>query len=274
MNQDEETDSPGRSSTLNTPGSQFDDLTGLQKTVQLSELIRNRLDSKSNLEERVQDELWRWLVILPSLDNEDNKHLLPTAEVAVRGLLHDSPRLRLAAKMRATVQRQVKLNKFYAFHRTRSPAFHVLFGLAVYIFLSLALGLYFVPLAFSSEKVLGFDPHMLFLVSLSGTLGSIASILVRIKDFMTLKNPHPTLLFLQGLFLPVLGGAFSVFVYAAINSGIIPVKVDDPDPAKVRFFYGTVSFLSGFSERFASHFLEHAEENVSGRKQPKGNNKE
>ena len=100
---------------------------------------------------------------------------------------------------------------------------------------------------------------MVELVTFAGALGSIISIMVRIQDFSSMRNVHPSILFFIGFFKPMIGMAFALFLFAAINSGIIPVTVD---PESEVFFFAALSFVAGFSERFVRDMIEKTEESI------------
>jgi hypothetical protein len=68
-------------------------------------------------------------------------------------------------------------------------------------------------------------------------------------------------LFLTGFFKPVVGISFALFVFAVISSGLLPVAVN---PEKSRYFFAALSFVAGFSERFARDVVVKTEATVAG----------
>ncbi len=93
---------------------------------------------------------------------------------------------------------------------------------------------------------------MLLSVGLAGALGSIVSIMVRIQQFANTKLKDPSLLFWTGLFKPVIGSSFALFVFCAVNSGLIPLTTRfDPGKPETTYVFLAFSFVAGFSERFA-----------------------
>ena len=84
------------------------------------------------------------------------------------------------------------------------------------------------------DEILGIDASLLGLVAISGAIGSVVSILVRIEDFSGATHADPSILFFTGLFKPIVGiFGFSLFVFAVLSSGLIPVTIN---PGRERFF--------------------------------------
>ena len=52
-----------------------------------------------------------------------------------------------------------------------------------------------------------------------------------------------------GSYRPVLGAVFGVFTYFVLASGILQLKPLD-DAKTALYYYGTLAFVAGFSERF------------------------
>ena len=103
------------------------------------------------------------------------------------------------------------------------------------------------------------ESSLFVLVAIAGAVGSAVSIMVRIQDFMHLKNTDPSVLFFTGFFKPIIGTAFALFVFAILSSGLIPVTID---PAKARYFFAALAFVSGFSERFAKDVATRTEQTI------------
>jgi hypothetical protein len=109
----------------------------------------------------------------------------------------------------------------------------------------------FLPSALAKIDIFSIVPLFLLVA-----IESVISILVRLQDSELLKNTDPTMLFLTGLFKPIIGTTFALFVFAMLSSGLIPVTVD---PAKAPYFFTALAFVSGFSERFAKDIAAWAE---------------
>jgi hypothetical protein len=97
------------------------------------------------------------------------------------------------------------------------------------------------------------------LLGLAGALGSIISILVRIKDFTEIRILNPPALFWTGFFKPIIGAAFSLFVFCAFAAGLINVT----SGVNQRFMFLTLGFIAGFSERFAPDLVSGIERTIS-----------
>lgn len=92
-----------------------------------------------------------------------------------------------------------------------------------------------------------------------GALGSIISILTRIKEYdydsENYNYEDYFLPFLVGLFKPAIGAGFGILILAIIEGGILPLKVESEPIGTKQFFYISVAFIMGFSERFAQDLV-------------------
>jgi len=105
-----------------------------------------------------------------------------------------------------------------------------------------------------------------FVVGASGALGSVVSILIRLKEFDVEFREilDPVIPFLIGAFKPIIGASFGVFMYALISSGLIPLDTNPTDATgrKEELFYFAIAFTVGFSERLAKDVIARAETTV------------
>jgi hypothetical protein len=93
-----------------------------------------------------------------------------------------------------------------------------------------------------------------------GGLGAVISVLQRITSghvTASLENGL-TAVFLLGLFRPVIGAVMAVAITVLILGGILPLQVPE-EAAKGVFFLAGISFLAGFSERYARTMIGAAE---------------
>ena len=107
----------------------------------------------------------------------------------------------------------------------------------------------------------------------AGVLGSIASILLRIIDFQGQKYDDPLIPFFIGLFKPLIGLIFGIFIFSLISSDTF-IKVDFliasdknsssliTNKARQDLFIFSCAFLVGFSERFASDLMKKSESSL------------
>ena len=98
----------------------------------------------------------------------------------------------------------------------------------------------------------------------AGTVGALVSVLSRMSsgderftvDFEVGRPPLRRL----GLYKPFVGAVFGVATYFLLAGGLLPTSTEG-DPL---YFYGIISFLAGFSERFTGVIFGNAERLVGG----------
>ena len=114
---------------------------------------------------------------------------------------------------------------------------------------------------FFEEDGVDDDLSIILFVAAIGVLGSVISILIRVQDIdqdtrfvgSNLDGSTPTEEIdplkpvLGGLFRPFIGAFSSLFIFAAIKSGIVTLSFLSAGNAF--YFFTVVSFVSGFSER-------------------------
>ncbi|MEQ9553709.1 MAG: hypothetical protein RIM23_29310 [Coleofasciculus sp. G3-WIS-01] len=105
-----------------------------------------------------------------------------------------------------------------------------------------------------------------FVVGASGALGSVVSILIRLKEFDVEFREilDPVIPFLIGAFKPIIGASFGVFLYTLISSGLVPLDTNPTNATgrKEDLFYFAIAFTVGFSERLAKDVIARAETTV------------
>jgi hypothetical protein len=234
---------------------------------------------RSKLDKRVQSELGHLLSLVPDVATPEHHHLAPLLELGLEAVLTEEPNLALATKIREDVSRGLHKGPFglirRAFRHGPAPTLVVL-GLGTLLYVALPTLFAFMRVTLLgishgapiARQVFGMDASPLLLAALAGAVGSAVSIMVRLNDFARLpfRRSDAHLLFLTGLFKPVIGMAFGVFVYAALQSGLIPVKLPEQPSGgmdRAPFFFLVVAFLSGFSERFAGDIASSAEQAVT-----------
>jgi len=122
----------------------------------------------------------------------------------------------------------------------------------------------------ADEKLL----FLLLLVAASGMLGSAISILLRIDDFDSkddyYERPSYVLPIFIGAFKPIIGVSFGLLLFAIMNSGIIPLKIDEDniEGRQEEFFFCAIAFTVGFSERLARDVIKKAEIFILGDSEP------
>ncbi|NEO26654.1 MAG: hypothetical protein F6K03_07095 [Kamptonema sp. SIO4C4] len=112
------------------------------------------------------------------------------------------------------------------------------------------------------------DNSLLFLIILvvsSGTLGSVISILIRISDFEKRDSSDPLVPIFTGAFKPIIGSSFGLLVFALFNSGIISLQLLPSENTRGQeFFFSSLAFVIGFSERLAKDVIKRTESTLLG----------
>jgi hypothetical protein len=153
------------------------------------------------------------------------------------------------------------------------PGIMVLIGLA-----SLPLKLSILGMTLKTQ---GVETEPLLISLVAGGIGAIVSVMNRCANGkLSLDYRAGWLLsIISGMFRPILGGIFGLVVYAVFNAGIIQLGVPniEKDAASASaeqtrvFFFITVAFLAGFSERYATDMLSFvAPGGKRGEKEPGG----
>jgi hypothetical protein len=98
----------------------------------------------------------------------------------------------------------------------------------------------------------GFDLERFLTTFIAGAVGAIVSVMTRMSgsevtiDYETGRGYLAVL----GAFRPLIGAIFGVALYFGISSGILQAAVPK-ESNEVFFYFAFISFLAGFSERWA-----------------------
>jgi hypothetical protein len=216
---------------------------------------------RPGLDVNIQTELAHLARVLPNVGRVEDarivgqvSHVLEEVSVAFSALLADPPNLRLGTMIRKDVcWRLHPLNVLLArmLFPGESPATWLALGLVIIGILGIpgtALG-YRLLLGVPALKVSGLDPNTLMIVAIAGGLGAIVSVASRLLNVTKQAAGRPNEMFWTGLFKPLVGTIFALFVFMLLNSGLVPVQ--QIDAKKQVFFFAAVGFIAGFSERFA-----------------------
>ncbi len=226
-------------------------------------LAEVRKNLRPGADDQVQSELAKVLKLLPYLRASEYAHLIGSAEVAIAALLIEQPNVKLAEGVRESIEFHVRpaRNPMTAILRGGTPPTRVILGLGVLLYFALPFAVVYLPRWLDRRELFGIQTELLFIVGFAGALGSIVSIMVRIQDFAGLRDIDPSVLFFTGFFKPVVGASFALFVFAVIQSGLIPVTIKE---GTERYFLLALSFVAGFSERFARDIVSSTERQVGG----------
>jgi hypothetical protein len=106
---------------------------------------------------------------------------------------------------------------------------------------------------FQSRSLTFFPLNELTTVVIAALLGAVVSIMIRLRDLAEPEDFNPRLLLLSAYFKPFIGVIVAVFAYAALKSGIISSAflTSATSPEMQNGIHWVISFICGFSERFA-----------------------
>src|SRR3954452_21712732 len=93
--------------------------------------------------------------------------------------------------------------------------------------------------------------HEIVLSAAAGAIGAFVSVLQRMasdKSFPVHYDLGKRVLYMLGSYRPVLGAVFGVFTYFVLASGILGTS--QPENTNPLYYYGSLAFVAGFSERF------------------------
>ncbi|NDJ20307.1 hypothetical protein GS682_01325 [Nostoc sp. B(2019)] len=117
-----------------------------------------------------------------------------------------------------------------------------------------------------SQIQLFFERSTLVMVAgFAGTFGSIISILIRLKKYQDSDYKGSAAPILVGFAKPLIGTAFGILVFTIINSNIIstiqvPKSSEEPGNTDIKYyFFFSIAFVVGFSERLADDIIQRAE---------------
>ncbi len=238
----------------NSADSHSDDLESA--VLELAELVRAH--SSKKLEPEIQEELAKLINMFTQLQRDGDAVLVTQARIALESLLSNEPNLELSKSISKRLDTRLKARSSPLASAVRggSAAVKVVLGLGVLMYLVLPLSVALFPFYSRYGTVLGIKIEMLGLVAFAGALGSIVSIMVRLHQFADAITKDPAILFFTGLFKPIVGTSFALFIFATLNSGLLPVTIQQD---KMQYFFAALSFVAGFSERFAQDVVVKAE---------------
>ncbi len=213
----------------------------------VDELIDRLFEQELNggLPVEIQNEVARLLNLVHDVEKSEQKRLIKSIKFAIAALLVDPANLQLAKQIRKDVTERVRA----------VPVLRGL-GLAVVVVAGLLpAGLALLPT--TPKEILGFDSASLLLVIIGGALGSVISILTRIRDFVLVPERST---FWTGLFRPIIGIGSALFLFFVLSAGLVPTEVPEANgPA----FFAAIAFTAGFSERLARDVARRTEDGVS-----------
>ncbi len=230
----------------------------------LETLVRERLSG--TLPAELQAELAALLVLREEAATVLGPPAVRQIELGLYALLAKEPNLPFAQSIHKSVSGRIEDKtrplRLSALMRTNSPSLQVILGLGMLLpFASVVGGLAHWKLADVNWTIFNLPPRLLLLTLLGGMVGSVASILVRLRDFEQSQGATPASLVLLGFSKPLVGGFFALFALAVMQAQLLPIKLP-PDAVSESYFFLALSFLSGFSERFAQDVVARLEDQL------------
>jgi hypothetical protein len=224
--------------------------------------VRTRL-ALARLDDGGQAELARLAHSLDELAHQRLYELIGDVEMATSLLLAEKPQVIAAAGIRQNIENALGPYTLVAFLRRNSSIGNVTLGLATLVLAATALvGLLIVPGLKPGAMLAGMDATLLVLVGLAGALGSVISVMYRINDFNDESVNSSLLLFFTGLFKPIIGVGFALFVFVALSAKLTTLV--QPAIDTVPYFYAALGFLAGFVEKFAPDLIDTVGKAVEG----------
>jgi hypothetical protein len=111
---------------------------------------------------------------------------------------------------------------------------------------------------FSQEEI-----NRMFLVVVSGSLGSVVSVMVRLRSVDAQNRAKSMAPFFSGFFKPIIGTAFALFIVALFETNIVSFpSIQSGTPQK--YLYVALAFTAGFSEILVPDILTKTERSISG----------
>jgi hypothetical protein len=218
-------------------------------------VLLDRVDEAVRSNPAIADhpDLADWLIVLAHLDASP-VDLSGPAAIAIESIIggeSGTGRASLARKLHPRVRVTLGLT---------SPALYMVWGLTcVVAFLApafLFVNFFWIP---RREILLGLPADTVVLVTLAGAAGSVVSLLTRVREFDQQRKTPRAVLFLTGLFRPIIGIIFGLFIYLLLQSGLLPIEM----PAGPGLgFYSAIAFIAGFSERFVPDIVGQTERGI------------
>ncbi|HHP7246326.1 MAG TPA: hypothetical protein ACFE0H_16735, partial [Elainellaceae cyanobacterium] len=112
---------------------------------------------------------------------------------------------------------------------------------------------------FTREEVQRF-----FLVVVSGSIGSVVSVMVRLRSVDAQNRAKSMAPFFSGFFKPIIGTAFALFILALFETNIVAFpSIQSGTPQK--YLYIVLAFTAGFSEILVPDILTKTEQSIAGK---------
>jgi hypothetical protein len=237
--------------------SELEDALGRELAARVEQVLAGEL------EQELQQELAALISLIPNTMGQLRHEHVQMLRSAVRALLGAKPNFTYARELKGVLQRAIKEENSplrLSHWQRASPAILVVIGLGLFAYFAAPAALYALPKLMhwsGRTTAMGVLVEDLVLITIIGALGSVTSIMVRLQDFNAQHSEKPGALVLFGFFKPIIGMFFALFAYALFNAGLVPAVV--PPEGKAIYFYITIAYVAGFSERFAADLIAQVE---------------
>lgn len=246
--------------------------------------IIHRINQKCEagpLDEEVQKTLAEAIALLTDVALSDilwikNPQVVDAIDLSIDALFADPPKTELAQSihdhLKTRLYPNIRQSLWRSFKRSMmsSPAAVVVIGLGV-LFCLLLIAFWRVGSGFRVAEItsaLGAEPAVLVLIAFVGALGSIVSIMTRVRSFAFSGSRDAWPFFFFGLFKPVVGAVFALFAFSALQAALIPGFEIPTEPNGI-WFIVAIAFLAGFSERFAGDVVDHLDDRLAPTEPPR-----
>jgi len=208
--------------------------------------------------QEAQKELGELVNHISYIAKKGDELLLQSAKIALSSILKQPAELDVAKEININLAHRNK-----APYEKMTPSTKVIFGLCFCFYVSFSILIigsggsgFEIP-----EQFFGINSSLVLLAAGSGSIGSIISIMSRVGNFSELESNDHMVYFFTGLFKPLIGTAFAVFIFCLVKAGIVPIDLGNE--TREVLIISSIAFLSGFSERFAKDFTRKAENALS-----------
>ncbi len=221
------------------------------------------------LSEAAQVELARLLTLLPRASAEQLVEREQAMMVVVDSLTGETPNVVIARALADELARSVQYSTGILSRQVYRVAGDSALGTLLaslfvfFVLFAVFMALFGPPLVPAAEAT-GAE-SLIGVLIFSAAIGGIVSILTRLDTYAKLTTFNPLLVAATAFVKPLVGIAFACLVFAIFNAGLLSVATIGPfggsaatNPANVLGTVWIIGFLSGFSERFAKDFVEHA----------------
>ncbi|HEX8821183.1 MAG TPA: hypothetical protein VF794_14735 [Archangium sp.] len=213
--------------------------------------------------QELQQELAELVMLIPNTMGQLGPTQLQMLRSAVRALLGAKPNFTYARELKEVLKKAIREENSplrLSHWQRASPAILVVMGLGLFAYFVAPMALWAIPKLMhwgGRTMAMGLLVEDLVLITIVGALGSVTSIMVRLQDFNSRYSEKPGALVLFGFFKPLIGMFFALFCYGLLNAGLVPAVV--VPEGKAIYFYITIAFIAGFSERFAGDLISQVE---------------